>query len=227
MLYTSLMRLLLPILLLSWVLAGCGMDARPVAEAPEPVTQAKVINLPTETPGSTGTAIGLIHDTLTLQVGNTADEGRQIFPRPEKATLVSELPDGWPKDYSSSGWQTDKEGFGMILHDGKVVGALYSQEDVTNERVQLMVADYSKVYADSTKYKADEIPNKNPKIDYWIWEDDEYRCMVCETVNARSKLVVTVGMGYKQVMDALGMSKDAAADDIKRAENVLQNAQKG
>ena len=62
---------------------------------------------------------------------------------------------------------------------------------------------------------------------YWIWEDQTYRCVVCTTRNARSQILVTVGMGYSVVMDALGMSENGAKEDILKAARILQNSSTG
>lgn len=51
--------------------------------------------------------------------------------------------------------------------------------------------------------------------------------MICITTNPKGQKLVTVGMGYDSVMDALGMSAGAVETDFTNAAKLLLNAQKG
>jgi hypothetical protein len=206
------MRSLVPILLLVWVAVGCGVDVKPDVQAMDLTPKIEFKEPPEYAPA---TRFGLIRNGAKLQVGDNSEKGLTIFERPEKSSAISDLPEGWPKDYRSRGWQSEKESFGMILRRNEVVGALITQEDVTERRVLEVFEDYRRFLGE---------PDQQPQtqnVRFWLWETAPYRCVICATKNAKAQLVVTVGVGYTEVMDALGMNQAGALADSQKAEKTL------
>lgn len=193
--------------------AGCGgsqkPDPKPASESAEPT---KNIDLSS---GIGSSVLGLIKNRRLVRVGDTAEKALEAFEKPDKAKVLSEPPPNWPKTIRATGWEAEDRGLGLLLWNERIVGALYSEYDTTPERIAQIKSDYTNTFGPS------EAVSDTKNVHYSFWEDAENRLAICSTLNSKGKLVVTIGVGTKSVMDNLGFSLGEAKIESEKAEGIL------
>jgi hypothetical protein len=196
-------------------LGGCQSKTTSSGEPVEEATQVKKIEIPADFPPRTD--LGLIHDRKIIRVGNTPEDGLEAFNKEEKALAINELPSDWPSDLRASGWKGERHGFGMIIKDGRLVGALYTEQAIDEQRLSEILADYKRSFGDPQQ------SIDTPDVRYWFWMDANCSCAICATKNEKGEVVVAIGMGLLSIMEALYMSPESAQKDSISAATILQN----
>lgn len=212
------MRKLL-VLLLPLMLVGCqGGDSAPSAlVAPKPIAP-KV-----EAPGSTeATAIQLVNGEGSVTVGLSAKAAFRVFPPSHEGDIGPEqLPEGFASPYLAKTWETAGRGFGVILYDDTVVGAMYQAEQISDEAVDKLVVDHQ---AKLGVLAPDEITGE--RVAYRFWELNGQRLMICTLKNGKDS-DVTIAMGVDKVMDGLGASPAQARTSIDKITKLLSAPKPG
>lgn len=198
-------------------------EAAPVGTA---ATQpAKQIPIPTF---ERGTRLGLAKRTGIVKVGADIDSALGVFTEPPGSYEKTDLPPSIPNTFEARGWQKKDEGFGMILYKGRVVGALYQLDRATPDRLDELIKFQQDAFGAPTK----TLPGKY--VRYWFWIDGQTEdpstgqiLMVCATEAKLGKLSISAAVGWQPIMDALGMSWDAATRDQVKAEKLIDKQRSG
>lgn len=164
--------------------------------------------------------LGLLHESQTLHIGDNVDTVfEQDFPRPDKASNVTQMPPGLDNTFRARGWETANESFGVVLKGGRVGLAIYtvtgSDEDFLNELVARYISRFGEP---GEKVGA-------AGVRYWFWQDRDVRLMICSGYSEDGRLSVTSALGLKSLMDFLRMDIVSAREDREEAERLLKNQQ--
>lgn len=194
-------------------LGGCSAESdRPVAASAKPAP----LKIEVELPQPVETELFLVREGDKLRVGDTDKQAFTLFPRPQGAFEFHALPAVLTEPFSAKGWEAAQEGFGVILQGGKVVVAMRRLDRVSKDTV----ASTSREYELAFGREPDALIGTSLTT-YRFWEKDDIRFMLCATESAEQKLVLTVAVGVKPVMDALRMNKTLAAKDEATARQQL------
>ncbi len=204
------------------VLAGC-QSSEPVAQQPIPITVPRKVTAVDKPRSVTPTKIGLVvRRGLPITVG-FGSPSKAFDPFRDPKQFVSEfndLPAKFEYPYTARTWETGKMGLGEILYDGDLVAAVYHQDQVTQDRVDEIVAAHGEQIGRS---RPDTLVTSK-RVQYWFWQIETQRLMICAYQKDQKGIELTVAMGDEVVMDGLGMSP-AQADIDKR--KVDEAAEKG
>ncbi len=194
-------------------ICGCQGTETPPAESlatasPKPIAVGvPVTSLPTD--------IGLVvRRGLPITVGFSPDAAFRLFRDPKQSGFeFDDLPPKFQWPYKARTWEEAHMGFGEILYNSQLVAAMYQEDNGDQERVnQLLVA-----HRDQINGRAPEqIGGK--RVNYWFWEKDGQRLMICAYPTGRDVIKITVAMGDNVVMDALGISPDKARKDLNQVD---------
>lgn len=185
-------------------LAGCqGADtvSKSVA-APAPVKTVAAPTMPVEV-----TAIQMVGPHGMIRVGDADEKALAVYPPTSKSpNKLRELPERFAKPYGVQGWETARgEGFGIITWDGAIVAAMYQVERGDEQMLSEILSQQRS--GTGTLYPNDIL---GKSVRFWFWEDKSQRLMVCAAQNPDKFLNITVAMGDRVVLDALGASPEAA-----------------
>ncbi len=183
---------------------GCqGEVSAPKASNPDLADAESVESPKTLSPGR----LALIAHGDQLKVGNSLTNANQLFPRPKTAFEFTDLPQKFLKPYRSKGWESAREGFGVILFREKIVAALWHIEKATREEQDRLV----KKHQSEIPVPSILVPGKH--VSYWFWEDAGQRLMICSSQGQGGFVRLTAAIGDDVVMDALKISPDQARKD--------------
>ncbi|MFN3684831.1 MAG: hypothetical protein ACK41F_13000 [Fimbriimonadaceae bacterium] len=206
-----------PIRKLSWLLVaaswatGCGPQPRDVPiVSQQPTLSAEA--LPNPMPP---TRLGLWRDGRKVRPGDTVEDALDVFPRPRNAAVFYDPPSVFGKEFRAKGWDSGREGFGVIAARGQVVLALRIEYDVAQDRPTELVEQYEAEHG---------LPSANVaegKTSYWFWDRAPYRLAVCRTEDAEGNVALISAVGVIPAMEAIGMGPAVAASDMALARNLL------
>lgn len=192
-------------------LAGCGSFEAEVDE--KPINRELSARIEDYTTLST---LSLANGKRALKLGETPEKALTLFPRPSRGFPIEESIPGFPEALKARGWETNQEGFGVIYRDDQVLLAMHQFEGLEVEQfAELLVevqaatpgAEYSKAAKDQT--------------DIWWSTDGRDVLMISRTPNKKKRYQVTVTLGNKLLVDALGMTKllSASVPQIPAGQN--------
>lgn len=215
------------LLLVALALFGCGQqtEVAPVVDAPEmPSTVAAVKSKsPAFAPDfKARPAFGIATRKGNATVGQTLDQALEIFAEPPGSFSQSELPPSLDTPYEARGWQKQNEGCGFILFEGRVAAIVYQLDRVKSDRLDELLTLQRNAFGKEDK------PLLSKHVNYWFWNGETKEdvgtdsLMVCATEAKPGLFNITIAAGAKPVMQALGMTEDAASRDATRAEDLLQ-----
>ena len=227
-------RLLL--LLIPLVALGCGDQQAAPTQEPPVISATRAAQPPKQQPLSDPTfgpeaRLGLarISGRLT-KVGMTLDDALSNFGQPPGTYEKSELPPslGEPgRPYEAWGWQTKGEGFGAILFKGRVAAAIYQHERLIATQLDELLRLHEDTFGQPAKTAIGKY------VRYWFWfsggtvDKPEQILMICGTEVGGRKFNVTAAIGIQPVMDALGMTADAASRDQVKADSLIEKQRSG
>jgi hypothetical protein len=207
-----------PLLLIFIILvaAGCqqGTPPQPPSEPQAQHDQVRLAEPPaTETP----TEIALIRGGRRVDVGTDPEEAFAIFRGNQAMGFTSErLPPGFARPYQAQIWQAAEEGFGVITYNGRVVAAMYQQDDVTQERVNHVVYEHRQAIRGLVP-----LVISGKKVTYWFWEMEGQRLMISAFQRPAGAVYLTMAMGDSRTLDGLGVSPGKAQQDQIEADAIL------
>lgn len=180
------------------LLVGCsGVDT---------TTDASTINksLSTLVPEYTELShIKLPNGRRYVSLGDTEDHAFSVFPRPSRAFPLEESIPGFPSDFHSKGWETNAEGFGIILHDDKIVLAMHQYEAMEADEFATLLANVQAVNG-LDRFQAATIN----KAEYWYVFTGQDDLVISRIAGPKKRYQVTVTIGNERIMDTLGILKD-------------------
>jgi hypothetical protein len=164
----------------------------------------------------------LLSPTGDARIGDPVESARKLFPKPEvRAAAFQDLPPGFGPGFSSSGWETDAEGYGIISLGARTVVAMHMEMGVGESRVNEIVSRYRRRLPSKFAENFDlEKPHASHSwVRYWFAEENGHRLMVCAVRLEEGVLNVTEALGTEEALDALRMSPRFAAEDIQALKN--------
>lgn len=209
--YKSLGSHTFPISLLALfaALAGCG-DPEKIDLAPKPVFDIANKSKPPEF--GEATSIQLKNGPDALKVGDDVAASLGFFAKPKKAYEFRDLPNVFPPEFKSNGWENDVEGYGLISFDNRVAAAMRLLHKVDEARVQNEIT--------SIRYQSgretETVTGRAAR--YWFWESGRHRQMVCAVPEGKDTFLLTIAIGELNTMNALRMNQRLAEADTKRAD---------
>lgn len=191
-------------------LAGCQASSSPSDNA----LAAPAITV--AAPQTTGpTDVELIRQGGVIQVGDAWDKAKDVFPEPRDAFEFSDLPKGFGNDYKARGWETARQGFGVITFDDKIVSAMFQDDDVSTDRLTEILDTYTRVLGRPATVESTQVR-------YWFYEKAGQRLMICAESADRNTVRLTEAMGDDVVLNALGIGVPEAQRDSVRLRQILE-----
>lgn len=197
------------------VAAGCSKPPAPVAKTtPPPIRFAGKVPVPNSL---APTDLGILNDGNLLRVGDSLEDANRAFPAPQDIFGLKELPPGFGTGFRARGYETPREGLGLILVDNRVAVALRRVEDISADAANESLRRYVEEFGDASETV------KGARIEYRFWSKEDQRLMVCLAPDRKepTRFDVTVAVGVSTLMDALRMSYASAREDRAIAEKAL------
>jgi hypothetical protein len=195
--------------------AGCSKQATPVVKnSPAPIRFAGKVEVPDSL---APTDLGILNDGNLLRVGDSLEDANRVFPAPQDIFGLKELPPGFGSGFRARGYETPREGLGLILVDNRVAVAMRRIEDVSADTAKDAVRRYVAEFGEPSESVS------GARIEYRFWSKEDQRLMVCTAPDRKepSRYDVTVAVGVSTLMDALRMSYASAREDRAIAEKAL------
>ena len=165
-----------------------------VPEAPEAASAQVAIGLP---PRLEESELRLFHSGASFRLGEPYDQAMAVFPMPKSAFEFNELPLPLQKNYVGRGWETSRLGFGVVLHNDRVLLAV-SQTD----RADAATAEqFLKAYDDAFT-TLQPITVEDGRVKARFFEQAGQRLMLL-VVND-GDIHLTAALGQIELMDAIG-----------------------
>ncbi len=161
-------------------------------------------------------ALKLPNGRRFVSLGDTDDKALSIFPKPSRAFPLEDGIPGFPSDFHARGWESSTEGFGVILHDDKVVLAMHQWESVEPDEFAGILANVQDV---NNLGRFQAITKNN--ADYWYVTSGRDELVVSRIPGAKKRYQVTITVGNQKVVEALGILNDAskAASPLQTQKN--------
>lgn len=231
------MRRSLPLLIAGLALAGCSGNggkevklSRPTIEAPRQVaapvsfkSDYKLQLVADLTPRTDDSGVAM--ESPVLRVGDSPEDVEKVFTAPTGAYTFKDLPPGFESGYSCKGYEASRESFGAIYFENQLAVAMMRREAVDPELVTYVVDHYDKANPPKRTIDRQEPPTEfssvvGESIQYWFWEKDGQRIMICSAPNRRSDKTrdLTIALGDQIPMDALRMGLKQAQNDRQAIE---------
>ncbi len=139
-----------------------------------------------------------------VSLGDTEEKAAAVFPKPSRGFSPSEetVP-VLPPDFKSKVWETTQEGFGIILHDDKVVMAMHQYDGI--------MADEFASILDNVKAAngIDHFQGLNAdKVDYWFTRFGNDLIVISRVAGSKMKYQATITIGNEHIFDTLGILKN-------------------
>ncbi|RYG36862.1 hypothetical protein EON81_08455 [bacterium] len=201
-------------LLVAVFLAGCQNGGTAKGAPAEVAESSTPIGAPSE-PGPS--KLFLIGDNTLLRIGDDAADSQKAFPPPKGSFPLSDLPDRFRAPYTARGWDAAREGFGAILYDDKIVGAM-----IQNERVDANVAEELQARYNRELSSITPVEVTSDAANFTFWDDEKQRLMLVVQKMSDKTVRTTVALGDNVVMDALGASVERARQDGQQLDALLK-----
>jgi hypothetical protein len=206
---TPMRGLALPLALIA--LAGCaGPAGRTEARVPSVAVPAVDVKPPDLTKRY---ELALVTEDDELILGNSSKAAMAFLPRPPKAFDVRVLPEGMPPGFRAKGWESDSEGFAVVLYGDEVALALRTLYKSDSQVADELVQRYSRRFR---RYEPVFVGSRTTR--YWFFQGEGHRLAICASTSAEGEQTVTVALGTDNLMDAFRFSKVHASKDGQRSD---------
>jgi hypothetical protein len=150
-----------------------------------------------------GTAThGLSNGKRIVPLGATRDIFMLAFPRPSRGFPLEDNVPGLPKEYQAEGWESEKEGAGIILNDGRITLVMHQYEALDAQEFADILKVVQAGFGD-VNFKLKE----EDKADYWFASKGSEWCVVSRLRGSNKTYQVTTTVGDKALMDFMGITK--------------------
>jgi hypothetical protein len=143
-----------------------------------------------------------------VSLGDTEEKAISIFPKPSRGFQLDDTIPGLPTDFKSKGWETGSEGFGVILHDDKVVLAMRQFESVEPDEF----AELQKGVKEINGLERFQLVTQD-KAEYWFSKMGRDVLVISRVAGVKKRYQVTITIGNEHVLDSLGILRDVKKDD--------------
>lgn len=197
------MRLLL-VAFTALILVGCQAGKAPVAATVGTTDSAAVtVGAPVRTEPS---EIALVHGGQYVTVGMTAEAAFKTFADTHVSGFeTDQLPPAFKDPYRARTWEDGQHGFGVILFRDRVVASMYQEDSSTLAGLNEMVDVHRAHLGDVTP-----ITITGKQVNYWFWDKDGQRLMICGYQPREGQVKVTCCMGDAVVLDGLQINEATA-----------------
>lgn len=173
--------------------------------------------------------LGLLRGSGIVRVGMKQDEAFAIFAQPPNSYQKTDLPESIEAPYEANCWQSNDEGFGTILYEGKVVTATDILDKKSEERLQQNLKQYTDAFGAPQYFDEHNRPTPGfldgKYVRYWFWQSGQDNTgdllMICATEGKPGKLSITTAVGWEPAMEALRMTPYLASRDQPKADELI------
>jgi len=158
----------------------------------------------------------MIRSERELALGDTWSEAIEVFEIPRNAFEFSQLPPRFATPYRARGWETSREGFGVIAYDDRIVAAFHQRDRVTAEQIDETFELYEQALAGM-----DPLRVEGKTVRTAFWEQNGQRLMVQAVQKPGNGLYLTVALGVDSVLNELGASPTRAREDVTTLDGAL------
>ncbi len=156
-------------------------------------------------------------DGKNIVLGESAGNALAVLPRPPGAFEFTDVPLGFRDGYAARGWEGNQGGFGVLTRDGRIVLAMRSWTNASNE----MIEETKEQYANEIGRRIKPIDFGDDKRGYRFWREDLTQLMLCWSPDVRGRTTLVVALGDARVMAPLRMDPRNAAQDLARADELM------
>ena len=181
------------------IIAGCNGIDTPSTETPSVNKSLSVLVPEYSDPGK----LRLPYNHRYVTLGETEEHAMSVFPKASRSFPLEDSVPGFPSDFHARGWESNSEGFGVILHDDKVVLAMHQYEAVEADDFAAIL-DNVKTINNLDRFQAATIGN----VDYWYVVLGTDELVVSRLPGAKKRYQATITVGNQRLVDALGILKD-------------------
>jgi hypothetical protein len=180
-------------LLGAWGCSEADLSTSATMELPKvPITGIKIASR------SMPSQFGLFNGKKLVPIGGNREVFNSAFPRPSRGFPLEEVVPGLPKEFVSEGWETDREGAGMITYDGQIVLVMHQYEALdAGEFAEILKVSQSGFGDKRFKYW------EEPQADYWFCEDENDACVISRLRGSKKTYQVTVTAGDRELLTFL------------------------
>jgi hypothetical protein len=205
-------------LLLLVAVGGCQGGTTAAAE--EPKAEAPAVPAVPAPARVEPTDVGLVRQGGIVRVGDTWQTAREVFPQPSTAFEFDDLPERFRQTYKARGWETAKEGFGVITYQGRIVSAMHQTERATQDQLKAVLDTYRERLGPAPPTEVE-----GRQVRYYFFEREGQRLMVSAFQGDGDGIRLTEAMGVDEVLNALGINPETAQRDRDRLDqSFLQRA---
>ena len=145
-----------------------------------------------------------------VALGESEDKAFSVFPKPSRGFPLDETVPGLPVDFKSKGWETSTEGFGIILHDDKVVLIMRQFEGIEADEFASILENVK------ATNELDHFQSATQdKADYWFVKYGIDEMVISRVPTVKKRYQVTISVGNEHILDTLGILKDVKKTDLQ------------
>jgi hypothetical protein len=144
-----------------------------------------------------------------LSLGDAEEKATAIFPRPSRGFPLEDNIPGLPTDFKSKGWETSTEGFGVILHDDKIVLAMHQYEGIEADEFATILANVQEA---NSILRFQSVTQD--KAEYWFVKMGMDLVVISRVAGTKKRYQVTVTVGNEHIVNTLGILRDIKKEDI-------------
>lgn len=195
---------LLGMLLGAFILGGCS-QAESGEDMPN-VNKSLSVMVPEYTELS---RVRLPEGRRYVSLGDTEEKALSVFPRSSRGFDFPEITiPGFPPDFKAKGWESNTKGFGVILHDDRVVLAMEQFEAIEADEFASMLENIKTVNG-LDRFQA----VTQDKAEYWFTKMGTDILAISRVAGNKKRYQVTITIGNEHILDALGILKNVNKED--------------
>lgn len=156
--------------------------------------------------------LGIIHNGERLRLGDLREIGLDVFSVPTRAQMFREELPVLNDSMKAEAWEDGARSFGLITQKGRIALAIYTEDKVTENRINDVVADHERAFGSAA------VTVSGNNVNYRFWSRGSARVMICDATDWKQKRSVSIAVGHFELMDVLRMSAKAAEQDHNAAE---------
>lgn len=150
----------------------------------------------------------IVHKSSRIQIGaDPLDVLSGGYKKPERALSITSIPPGFEDSFRVYGWDSATRSVGLISRNRKVLLAVDTQKKVDATLLDTTLLNARRTFGEPVAQ------NQADRSNYWFWQENGIRLMICRYVNDSGSVTMTTAIGLNQIMDHFRMSADSATKD--------------
>lgn len=143
-----------------------------------------------------------------LSLGDSEEKAMSVFSRPSRGFPIEDSVPGLPADFKSKGWDSGTEGFGVIIHDDKIVLAMHQYEAIEADEFASILVNIQETNGIDRFRKV-----MQDKAEYWYVKEGRDVLAISRVAGTKMRYQVTVTIGNEHLMNTLGILRDVKKED--------------